>query len=116
MDISKSLSREALEKLCDRLSETRLSITPQIRSEAMRILEEYRQKSFKHTPTGAAAGALYAASLLQGEFITQEEIAKVAVLKSVTVMRAFRSINEALKLGIEDPALYRLRKMRKLRD
>lgn len=89
-----------------------LSLKPIFYLEAHRILQDYSQKlikeSFRHTPEAVAAGALYAACLLQGNFLTQKNVAEASGLTEVTIRGVFQSINEVLELGIGD--IYRYRK------
>jgi transcription initiation factor TFIIB len=53
------------------------------------------------SPTGFAAAAIYAASLLCNEKKTQREIAQVAQVTEVTIRNRYQEQIEAIGIGVE---------------
>ncbi|MCZ2808592.1 MAG: transcription initiation factor IIB [Candidatus Bathyarchaeota archaeon] len=51
-------------------------------------------------PAGIAAAALYIASIMNGEKVTQKELAKAAGVTEVTVRNRYKGLDESLRLGL----------------
>lgn len=69
-----------------------LSISPETRSLALNILEAYTENGLDSgkSPTGLAAGALYAATRETGERITQSVLSEEADVAEVTIRNIYK--------------------------
>jgi transcription initiation factor TFIIB len=52
-------------------------------------------------PAGMAAAALYIASIIRSEKVTQKELAEAAEVTEVTVRNRFKGLDKCLELGIK---------------
>jgi transcription initiation factor TFIIB len=70
--------------------------------QAISLLNHAKQKQglVGKTPAGSAGAALYIASLLRGNTITQAKIAAAAEVTEVTIRNRYRSLDQLLDLGL----------------
>lgn len=76
----------------------KLNISPEIESNALKILEEAEKKGVINgkIPIGIAAASLYIATMLNCEKKTQEEIAEVAGVTAVTIRKRCQDLVKGL--------------------
>lgn len=79
-----------------------LDLSGEIQARARRIIENARETDALagRSPTGIVAASLYIATRLEGEKLTQREIAEKVGVTSVTVRKNYKDLVEAL--GIEE--------------
>jgi transcription initiation factor TFIIB len=78
-----------------------LGLSGEVQARARHVIKQAREKEAMagRSPTGMVAAALYIASKLEGEKLTQREIADQVGVTSVTVRKNYKDLVEAL--GIE---------------
>jgi transcription initiation factor TFIIB len=80
-----------------------LKLSPKVQTRAMEILEEAIQLGLTSGkgPMGAAAAALYIASIQENERRTQRDVSEAAKVTEVTVRNRYKEFQERLNLEIE---------------
>jgi transcription initiation factor TFIIB len=81
---------------------SRLNLDPSTQQQAITLLNHARQKQglVGKMPAGLAGAALYIASRMRGNAITQAQIAAAAEVTEVTIRNRFRSLDHLLDLGL----------------
>jgi transcription initiation factor TFIIB len=81
---------------------SRLNLDPPTQQQAITLLNHARQKQglVGKMPAGSAGAALYIASRMRGNTITQAKIAAAAEVTEVTIRNRFRSLDALLDLGL----------------
>jgi transcription initiation factor TFIIB len=81
---------------------SRLNLDAQTQQQAITLLNHARQKQglVGKIPAGSAGAALYIASRMRGNAITQAKIAAAAEVTEVTIRNRFRSLDDLLDLGL----------------
>jgi len=79
-----------------------LGISEKTKRRAVKILNQAIEKGLTSGkgPTGIAAAAIYIASLLEGEKMTQREVAEVARVTEVTVRNRYKELVDKLNIRI----------------
>jgi transcription initiation factor TFIIB len=54
------------------------------------------------SPVGLAAAALYIASIMNGERVTQKDLAKAAGITEVTIRNRYKGLSKVLSLNVEE--------------
>jgi len=81
-----------------------LDIKPTVYPKAKELIEKAKEKGITagKDPAGLAAAAVYIAAILQGEKITQKDVAKAANVTEVTVRNRFKELVQKLNIsGVE---------------
>ncbi|MFQ6073321.1 MAG: transcription initiation factor IIB, partial [Methanosarcinales archaeon] len=80
---------------------TVLGLDRAVQSKSMEILKEASSKEITRgrSPTGVAATAIYLASILCGDRITQKEVAKVAGVTEVTLRNQYKEFSKKLPIS-----------------
>ncbi len=79
-----------------------IGVSPKTERRAIKILTKAKEKGIitgKH-PLGVAAAAMYIAGMLEGETVTQKEIADTANMTEMTVRNRCKGLKQALDLKI----------------
>jgi transcription initiation factor TFIIB len=78
---------------------SRLKVEPKVEADAREILSEAERAGITagFCPTGLAASALYLASLLDGEWMTQSSAAEAAGVREATVRKESKRLRKVLK-------------------
>ena len=81
-----------------------LKLSGSVQHKAFEIIQEAKSKFITagKDPKGLAAASLYIASILEGEKITQKEIAKVAMVTEVTVRNRYKGLVRKLNIVLPD--------------
>lgn len=76
-------------------------ISEKTKRRALGILKaaEEAEISAGKDPTGLAAAALYAASVLEGDFVTQKDVARAANVTEVTIRNRYKGLKSILENG-----------------
>jgi transcription initiation factor TFIIB len=79
-----------------------LGVSEKTKRRAIKILNQAIEKGLTSGkgPTGIAAAAIYIASLLEGEKLTQREVAEVARVTEVTVRNRYKELVDKLNIRI----------------
>ncbi len=82
---------------------SQIGMTGETQARARRILENAREEELLagRSPDGIVAAALYLASKLEGEEVTQQEIAEAVGVTEVTVRKGYQNLVEGLELEEE---------------
>jgi len=87
---------------CLAMVASRAKVHPKVEADALEILSKAEKAGITAGlyPTGLAAAALYLASLLNGESLTQVEAAEAAGVKDVTVRKQYKRLGKVLKVHL----------------
>ncbi|MFQ5974967.1 MAG: hypothetical protein ACE5J5_01440, partial [Candidatus Hydrothermarchaeales archaeon] len=79
-----------------------LKLPFEVQKKAVEILESAMEAQLTSGkgPTGMAAAGIYIASVLQGERVTQKEVAETAGVTEVTIRNRYKDIVETLEIEI----------------
>ncbi len=88
---------------CLAMVASRAKVHPKVEADALEILSKAEKAGITDGvyPTGLAAAALYLASLLNGEALTQFDAAEAAGVKDVTVRNQYKRLRKLVKARLE---------------
>lgn len=77
---------------------SRANVSPKVKADALEILSQAERAGITagSYPTGLAASALYVASILDGERLTQSRVAKAAGVREATVRKQYKRLRKVL--------------------
>ncbi|MFB6076880.1 MAG: transcription initiation factor IIB family protein, partial [Candidatus Nanohaloarchaea archaeon] len=80
-----------------------LKLSGEVQARARKIIEQAREEDLLSGkgPTGVAAAALYLATVLEGEKVTQREVAETVGVTEVTIRNRYKEFAEELGLTEE---------------
>ncbi|MFQ6136625.1 MAG: transcription initiation factor IIB [Candidatus Hydrothermarchaeales archaeon] len=80
-----------------------LNLPPEVQSKAIELIKSAMdlQLTSGRGPTGLSAAAIYIASILAGERVTQKEVADVAGVTEVTIRNRYKELTQKLEIEIE---------------
>jgi transcription initiation factor TFIIB len=81
---------------------SKASLTQKTQNLAIELLQKAKQVNGQvgKGPAGIAAAALYIATLMNGERVTQKELADAASVTEVTVRNRYKGLDNNLQLGL----------------
>jgi transcription initiation factor TFIIB len=81
---------------------SKVHISPKTQHHATQLLRQAktRQGIAGKGPVGLAAAAIYTASIMDGEDVTQRDLAEASGVTEVTIRNRYKGLDECLKLGL----------------